>query len=326
MTEHLNHHLCRSPYPYRDHLTSGQRHVLITLFIILTPTNLTFNGFLIYGLIKTKQHLNVASRLILSLAISDFCIGLLVQPLVIYLFTTENCLFSWIFSFLGYVFLNYSGLAISLVSFDRFLRLRRFAPYVKRINLMVVNIMIGILAAASVFIGAGMIISSYYDVFCYFNICVILFNGLAATSILVFYIMAWKNIKKQISTVKYLHSKAHIVCYESSPGNVTSLKRQRKSYDSAMTKTIAAILICCCVTYPPYFIVSLLRSVTSVMKHNCADESDLYILPYFASFFLMFVNSSANVILYSYHNRGLKSLLLTIVTSSSMETQSSTCN
>lgn len=76
-------------------------------------------------------------------------------------------------------------------------------------------------------------------------------NVLAATSVLVFYMITWNNMKNQISA-------ARKEFYE---GNMTRLKIQLQNYDSTMAKTIGAILICCCVTYPPYVIVWLLRSV-----------------------------------------------------------------
>ena len=121
--------ICYSPYPSRLTLSDNQRLALATAFTVLTPITLVLNGFLIYGLYKTKQYLNICSRFILVLSISDFCIGSIVQPSVIYLFIEKNeegsnCIVSMYMTFVAYTFLNMSGVVIFMVSVDRFLRLR----------------------------------------------------------------------------------------------------------------------------------------------------------------------------------------------------------
>lgn len=280
---------------------------------MLTPVNICCNGFLVYGLLKTKQYIKVHSKLILTLTISDLNLGVFVQPLVVYLFTTENCSLSWLLTFFGYVFFNYSGLTILTVALDRYLRLRRSTTNGFQINTSMVNKIIALLIVTSVTLAVCMTITSYLQVFCYFNICVILVNIMTAGAILTFYTMAWRNVKQQLASIRYLHHKTRLIIGENNhEDSLSSRNTLTPKYDSAMTKTIAAILFCCCLTYPPYFIVGFIRYFTLAVNNRCHAQSKLYILPFFISFFIVFTNSTANSILYSYRNRQIKQLFRSI--------------
>ena len=336
---------CLSPYPSRENLGPSERFILIIAFAVLTPMTLILNGFLIFGLYKTKQHRNVFSRFIMVLSVSDFCIGLFIQPVVIYLFIPgkeieNDCFASWYLTIVGYIFLNFSGIVIFMVSIDRFFRLRKSHRYAQKVNIEKVNFALVGAFLFSVVTAIAAYISAVYDFFCVFNMAIIIINFISAAGILNFYFLAWRNVRKRISSLKNLSTRSR---YSSSTqvdsvgvevggsekmGGQSSKKssllsvlnksklslaskRSRPQYDAAMTRTVAAILVCCCVTYPPYFIVSFYRSVMFTLEGHCNRKSHPTNIWFFWSFFLMFLNCIINVILYSCHNRQLKDLLRT---------------
>lgn len=334
---------CHSPFPSRQSITLNQRLILSLCYAILTPLALSLNGFLIYGLFKTKQHSHMFARFILVLSVSDFCIGLFVQPVLIYLFISKeegrtSCLVSWYLTFVAYVLLNFSGLVIFLVSVDRFLRLRKSLAYVHLMTIKRVNMLLLTALVFSIAIAVGCIVTSELGYFCYYNMVVISINGLAAGGILIFYLLAWRNVRHRISSLRSFQQS------RSSLNNITSClsedspvttqvndklskkkllskskmslaaKKSRPQYDAAMTRTVAAILLCCCLTYPPYFGVSFIRSLRLAIQGKCENKSSENTIWFFASFFLMFINSTANAILYSCHNRPLKELMKKLLT------------
>ena len=300
---------CQSPYPSRELLQLFEKRILITLFTLLIPSNSILNGCLVYGLVKTRQYTIVSSRLILSLSIADLATGLFVEPFVVYLFYIEDCTLSWFMTFLAYLLLNYSGFCIFIVSVDRFLRLRKTSVYAKHMH---VNVMLFGLIVISIGISIAMVLSAYFGFFCYFNMVVISINTISAIGTVIFYVLACRRVKQQMKKMRSFrnHRAATFSC---SDDNTAAKKSNSKlAYDSAMTRTIAAILICCCMTYPPYFAVSFTRSLTSVLRASCSQSEDFYAFLFFLCFFLMHLNSSANAVLYSCHNRQLKALLKSI--------------
>ena len=174
---------------------------------------------------------------------------------------------------------------------------------------MHVNIMLFGLIIVSIGVSIAMVLSAYFGFFCYFNMVVISINTFSATGIVIFYVLAWRKVKQQMKKIRSFrnHRAATFSCIDD---NIAAKKSNSKlAYDSAMTRTIAAILICCCITYPPYFAVSFTRSLMSVLRASCDQSEDLYVFIFFLCFFLMHLNSSANAVLYSCHNRQLKTLL-----------------
>ena len=384
---------CTSPYPSRDDLTTGQRLALIVAFTMLTPMTILFNGSLIYGLYKTHQYRNVFSRFIMVLSVSDFCIGLFVQPAVVYLFipssldgphhsvsrrrpepaflpphhasstntlTDTDCVISWYLTLSGYVLLNFSGLVIFMVSIDRYFRLRKTHGYAQKVTIQKVNIALTAAFVFSLLAATAAYVSSIRGFFCIFNMVIIVVNFFSAACILNFYFFAWRSVRKRIASIRNVSSlrgrsarlssstsfqdddpslptatnsdqqqqikksfsktsfmssvlsKSRLslsTTFSINNNNAVGSKRVRPNYDAAMTRTVAAILVCCCTTYPPYFIVSFYRSVVFTMEGYCNRESHPTNIWFFWSFFLMFLNSVVNVVLYSCHNRQLKNFM-----------------
>lgn len=200
---------CLSPYPSREDLTTSQRFSLIIAFTLITPMTLLFNGALIYGLYKTNQYRNVFSRFIMILSLSDFCIGLFVQPVVIYLFIPGNerdCMASWYLTLSGYVLLNFSGLVIFMVSIDRYFRLRKTHGYTQKVTIQRVNIALASAFIFSVFTSAAAYVSAIMDFFCIFNMVIIVVNFISAAGILNFYFFAWRSVRKRIASIRNISS------------------------------------------------------------------------------------------------------------------------
>lgn len=341
LVDNFDNNGCKSPYPSREHLSNGERMLLLVGYTLLTPLTLVLNGFLMFGLYKTKQHYHVFSRFIFVLSLSDFCIGLFVLPVAIYLFmpsAEESCNVSWFLTLSAYILLNFSGLVIFMVAIDRFMRLRKTKRYVQSVSLKKVNVFLTGAFVFSVVTALGAYGSAVYDFFCYYNMVVITINSIAASAILFFYLLTWRNVRKQISNIRTLpcaskNSSTASLCVDAAQNECDSpslnnlrisiLKRQkpnmlaggkktRQNYDASMTRTVAAIFICCCTTYPPYFIVTFYRSFIFTLDGHCDRKSHHTNIYFFWTFFGMFVNSVLNAILYSCHNRRLRKLLKTL--------------
>lgn len=299
---------CESPLPLLELLSTNQRLIFAVCYGCVTPAILLFNGALIFALIKTKEYKMKFARYILILTITDFCTGLLVAPIFLYLYIRPgNCFLSWYAVTSAYLFLNLSSLLIFIISLDRYSRMRVTVAECESTGMMKVHTFIIVAICFAVTITIGLAITAVYHVACYFQLVVLSLDFFIGFSTLIFYIKTWWNVhkKSQVRTSEpcKLATSPHFL-------DVMKRRKLRPVYDKTLTRTISLILTSLCLTYPAYIVVSFSRSMYGALRGKCESNWNVYLVEFDSTFFLLFVNSFANAILYSCNNRKVKSLFL----------------
>ena len=107
-------------------LTSGQLAALTVINLILMVANIFANGLVIYILIKTKQILQTACKLIFVLSASDLLLGLFCQNLLFAMFYTTKCSIIEAYLFLVTLLLHLSCYTVAIIGVDRYLRIKHY--------------------------------------------------------------------------------------------------------------------------------------------------------------------------------------------------------
>ena len=110
-------------------LTSGQLAALTVINLILMVANIFANGLVIYILIKTKQILQTACKLIFVLSASDLLLGLFCQNLLFAMFYTTKCSIIEAYLFLVTLSLHLSCYTLAIIGVDRYLRIKHYRNF-----------------------------------------------------------------------------------------------------------------------------------------------------------------------------------------------------
>lgn len=119
--------------------------------------------------------------------------------------------------------------------------------------------------------------------------------------VVLLYLASFTNIKNKISNVKSF----------SQTSTAKSVKSSIGGYDRPITRTIGVIIVCFCLTYPVYLIGSI-----NTLVHNmerCYEMEKKYLLSFFITAWLIFLNLALNSFLYSFLNRPIRQLVRNIV-------------
>ena len=109
---------------------------------------------------ETKQLYNASFRFILALCISDFCVGVIVQPLIavmfLELYERSYCNYESATQFLAVFFTHASGYIIAVIGFDRYCRMKYLNRYQqvmtnRHSNLLLTLAIIGALGQATLY-------------------------------------------------------------------------------------------------------------------------------------------------------------------------------
>lgn len=128
--------ICESYYYGKFVLKDTQKYILFILDVVIMLLNVSFNSAVIYALISTHQLINISMKLILYLSISDFCIGVFIQPLFLAMLTDiffkyENfdCHMDKAVYIVAVFLQHISGYIIALLGYDRYLRMKYLTQY-----------------------------------------------------------------------------------------------------------------------------------------------------------------------------------------------------
>ena len=295
--------LCYSVYPSRASFTASNTISLAAANIFVNLLNILTNCFLICALIKTRQTKKISSQFILCLSISDCCVGLILQPMVILLLTyfvkDRNCALEMTAEFLSYVFPQISGVMIMIVALDRFLHMKHLNQYSlymtrKRGSLLVVTNVVVALCIASC-----SLVASLYGKFFIFNAILVGVDASVVIAIYVFYTITYRTIHRHLDQMREEQLQINIL----SPHITKNIPK----HDLELAKTMVFILTALSICYLPYFILGLIWSYYHHYKEAQAIPT-LNILVWW-SFILVYLNSSLNAIIFSARNKRISLLL-----------------
>ena len=273
-----------------------------TLYIINSVLNafsaytaIMLNSLSIHAMRNTSSLPKPLRTLLLSLAVSDLGIGLLVQPLYIALLLAENnqnCAMPTVSFIIIWFFANASFLGILAISVDRFLAIHlhlRYQELVTHKRVVAVVIFIWVFSAFLSLIDFWMASAQSVN----FEIFVTIFFGLCFICSTVVYCRIYFAVRRHRNEIRAIQVQA--VAQNGELGNIA---RQRKS--SLGTFYVYLVFLVCHLPEYCIFVASNVISKPSTILKGLVP----------CAWTLVFLNSSLNPLVYCWKMRQIRQTIL----------------
>ena len=311
---------CETLWPDPESISVGNRISLVIANIIIGVSNIIANMFLIYALSRLKQLSKISYKLILCLSISDFCVGLILQPLVtVVMFVNgeelscHSKLAAQSFSFL---FCQFSGVMIMIITLDRYLHMKYLNKYSLYMTPRVANMLVAGNVLSSICIMLSSIFASKYHGFFPFQSGLIVLDSIVILTIFIIYTSTYVSVRNREQGLQTLHN---VNKYQTGERKKVDIKG---CHHLALAKTMVFIVISLFICYVPYFIVGFIRPYKNYIRGKDPKESIDVLLLW--SFVCVYLNSFLNVLIFVSGNKGLQRFMLAMVNKNM--TENSTCN
>ncbi len=255
-------------------------------------TAITFNIVTIHAISKTSSLPETLKTLLLSLAVADLGVGLLVQPLYIALMvnpTDQSTLTAYdIFTL---IFVHSSLLSVVAISVDRFLAIHLYLRYqelvtYKRVVAVVFSIWVLSIFSSLYFWRGSKEIS---------NAVIAVIFGLCFISTTIVYCRIYLAVRRHTNQIQALH-----VQHVAQNGEMANAERQRKS--AVSTFYVYLVFLVCCL--PQYIVlVAYLFVVPNIVLNGLV----LYTIT------LVCINSSLNPVIYCWKMRHIRHAIMDIL-------------
>ena len=258
----------------------------------LAYTAITMNILTIHAIRKTSSLSNTLKTLLLSLAVSDLGVGLLVQPLFIIFMVNPPQLTEFtltVYDILTLIFVHASFLTVVAISVDRFLAIHLHLRYqelvtYKRVVAVVISIWI-LSVFSSLFFWRGP------EKYAYSFIAIILGFCFICTTIV--YCIIYLTVRRLIQALQVQVAQN---------GDMANFVIQRKS--AVSTFYVYLVFLVCCL---PQYCVLVVRMFFE--QSNAVDGLFLYTVT------LVYLNSSLNPVIYCWKMRHIRHTVMDILRS-----------
>ena len=289
-------------------VTDGHLMTWCAMSFIIAITIVVANTMLIYGLYKTNQLGTITNKLILVMSISDLCLGLLVQPLMIVLILTNsirsNCAFTMATQYFSFLFAYLSFFMLIAVAGDRYLHITKLNRYNSFVNEFRMKLVVGISFITSVITGLiPLLVPSFY--------LQVILNTTDATGIIVMFILYSLLLRKV---------RIHAVTIQE---ETKEFKRERlTSRDDSLSKTVRVLFVAMFLLYGPYNITS---AVWTYYRFNQTVDPgfSLHVAAYWG-YIIVFSNASINAVIFGYSNSRVRRYFKNLMRLRQEENNSST--
>lgn len=289
--------ICRSVCPDIKDLSSANKIALASITVILVPLTVVANAIVFYGLSKTKS---AGSRLfVMTLCINDILIGAVLQPITfVYAFFDTyqtSCALKYIIQFLSYGLLALDGFIVSTMGIERLIVLKYpmknilFQWQAVRKYVLICDVMFAIMMAI-----VSVLVTKYSKHFFVFSLCCLVTLLIIVLVTTTAYFIVCRHVRRSVEKL-----------YNSEDSSIQS-RSEKTRHDVALARSVSVILVLAFFLYFPYFVTALLWTLAMMTPEppsKAVNEALVW------SFIPIFINSSLNVFIYSYHNRPLKRYL-----------------
>lgn len=252
--------------------------ILIVTMSLALFSNLVLNSSVVYALIKTKQLNNISMKLILCLSVSDVLLAVLGQSLFVLMLSTSswdvsNCSIDTAVEFLVLFFVHTSAYIILLIGYDRYYRIRylnRYSQVVKHCYLqtaLMVAVLLSVLEVSMQVVG---IQYHFWDVS---SVIALGIDGCIIAVMLLPYALTMFTMKQRVR--------------KSSDRSIL------ETVDNVVSTMTSRILVAILVTYLPYVIFSVVRTVGGSIVNR-----EWFNVCLFFSYVVACSNSSLNAIIF----------------------------
>ena len=313
---------CGTVYPDRVSISIGNRISFVIANTIVGVFNIMANMFLIYALSRLKQLSKISYKLILYLSISDFCVGLILQPLVtVVMFVNGeelSCHCKLAAQSFSFLFCQFSSVMVMIITLDRYLHMKYLNKYSLYMTSRVANLLTAGNVLSSICIMLSSIFASKYDRFFPFQSGLIVLDSVVILTVFVLYTSLYVSVRNR---EQGLHTLNNVNKHQAGERGKMNTKG---SHHLALAKTMVFILISIVICYLPYFIVGFIRPYKSYIKEQDPKESIDVLLLW--SFVCVYLNSFLNVLIFVWGNKGLQRFMLAVVNKHMTDTTTSTEN
>ena len=246
-----------------------------------------FGNLIVFIVLLTTRSLRTLSNAILaSLAVTDFLVGLILQPMhVLQLFFAkfrDDCTFNTARRMLSIIIAIASFTSVALISYDRYIRLSKSLNYTKYMTVRKVVLLIAVCWLIPILFPLIRIVSKEEQTMTAMISVYIVSNlGITLTS----YIFIMRITKKKESEMlKY---------------QATSQQRNKSRYHIQAAKTVAMLLICFLITTTPICIFNGIAALMPYLKRQLSsftgDQKEVF---YIIAVTCAMCNSAINPLIY----------------------------
>ena len=267
------------------------RIFLALIFAVVALAGVVANSVLIYALYKTNQFVSITHKFVLFMNLSDLCSGVISLPLIIVLVTMEQrvCSFDLAMQLVVFLFGYFSLFMLMTISVDRYIHVMKLNRYNSFMNTFRMKLIIAVIIVTSVALAYLTIaIPSFY-----FQLTMNLSNLICVGCTFWVYCAISRKISVHSENFQRMLKSLNV----SNPMKET--KRELSS-----TKTIRLLLGALFVLYFPYNIVSLVYVYSKYSLRRDPTLAVKFLLC--CSYAFVFVNSSANAVIYAYGNTAVR--------------------
>ena len=250
------------------------------------------NGLMLY-ILSSKSALHSPSNLLLgSLCVTDFIVGLVVQPLNIVsrLFEVHSihlCTVKLIYAYFAFLCSGASFLNIALISIDRWYAVCHPFQYEKSVTTKKYAVLISIMWLC----WSTMTLLPFINVMDakHYNILLTVSAVFAAIIIIICYCCIYKVIKHHNRVISVTHSL----------GTMTNDTKVKRTKEHRRSNTMAIIILVLFLCYTP-------NTVCSLLETFIGSSLSLAYVAWHWTGLLVFFNSSCNPVLYCIRNRDIR--------------------
>ena len=298
---------------------------------ILCPFTIISNSLLVYALVKTRQLNSISNKFILMMNISDLCMGVLGQPLIVIMVSLKgifrNCAFEKFVQYIVFLSANFSWFMLLCISIDRYYSITKLNRY----NLYMNNVRMKILIIVSFIIANILAITLNFAPSFYMQVVFNVANISMMTTVSLVYVFILRKLKAHNNLISHINTASTTNLAMVSTASVETiteveeisrvpgcaLKSRKKSKQSSReskkqlsaTKTVRALLIAIFGLYGPYNIVSTYWAYYKYEKRE--NPSMVLNISLFWTYFIVLSNASVNACIIINGNSKTRKFILT---------------
>ena len=282
-----------------------QQVLVAAAYAILSVVTVVSNLTLIFTLHKTGQLNTISNKLILTMNISDLCLGIITFPTVMIIFAIkdvfQSCLLEKVNTYSVLLFGYFSFLMLTCISLDRYLRITKMNRYSLYMNNFRMKVMI---LSSVAFANAIAVISLMHPSFEQ-QIASVLIGSFFMTFLTVVYVFLLRKLRSHIEGMPTGHSNISTV---NKP--VSSRSEDATRSQLSATKTIQVLLIFMLVSYAPFHIMSAWWTYHKFLKKT--EPGKTLDVVYAWSCFVAVFNASGNAWIIIYGNKRCRNYIWSI--------------
>ena len=297
---------------------------------ILCPFTIISNSLLVYALVKTRQLNSISNKLILMMNISDLCMGVLGQPLIVIMVSLKrifrNCAFEKFVQYIVFLSANFSWFMLLCIAIDRYFsitKLNRYNLYMNNVRMKILIIVSFIIANI---LAATLHFAPSFDMQVVFNVA----NITMMIVVSLVYVLILQKLKAHSNKLAF-HMKTaitpiiitlHPVRLETiteveedvSGRSAEVIQLPKRSslvskIELSATKTIQTLLFTMFALYSPYNIVS---AYWAYFKYEKRENPSMALnISLFWTYFIVLSNASVNACIIINGNSKTRKFILT---------------